>query len=303
MASARSVPPRAITSNEQRAGVFGARQCTAPSATRLTPTTHPPPRGPMSVFNSLYANQYDQLYEEKNYLGECDLVEAAVRRYAGNAPTTLIDIGCGTGTHAIELARRGYKVTGVDLSQSMIDQAAQKSSSLTSTERPTWICGDARDFDTQTMFDLGIMMFAVVGYLTTNDEVIRGLRNIRRQLKLGALFICDFWYGPSVLTVRPSDRVRVHNTPGGGQVIRSASTTLDVASHIADVTFKLWAIEGDRLIGQTRETHHMRYFFPQEFALMLSVAGFKLHSLSAFPSLEKPLGDDSWNACVVAEAV
>jgi SAM-dependent methyltransferase len=245
----------------------------------------------MSVFNSHYAGQYDRLYVEKNYQSECDLIDEAVLRHASATPKTLLDVGCGTGGHAIELASRGYSVTGVDLSQAMLDQAIDKTKAIDSTLRPTFLCGDARDFETGQVHDLAIMMFAVVGYLISNDDVLAGLRNIRRQLKPGALFLCDFWYGPSVLSVRPTDRV-----------IRSASTIMDVVKHTADVTFKLWTLEGDRLVGETTETHRMRYFFPQEFALMLSVSGFRLRSMSAFPSLDKPLGDDSWNACIVAEA-
>lgn len=256
----------------------------------------------MSVFNSLYAGQYDQLYAEKNYGSECDLVDAAVARHAGAKPSTLLDVGCGTGGHAIEMARRGYRVTGVDLSQHMLDHAARKASDLDPSQRPAWLCGDARNFDTGLTHDLAIMMFAVVGYLTANQDVLAGLRNIRRQLKPGALFICDFWYGPSVLSVRPTDRVRVLST-SEGRVIRSASTTLDIAQHTADVTFKLWSLQGDRLTGETSETHRMRYYFPQEFALFLSQSGFTMESLTAFPSLDAPLDDQSWNALVVAKAI
>jgi 2-polyprenyl-3-methyl-5-hydroxy-6-metoxy-1,4-benzoquinol methylase len=60
----------------------------------------------MSVFNSLYANQYDELYAGKGYDAECDLIESAVRRH-GAAAKTVLDVGCGTGGHAIVLARRG----------------------------------------------------------------------------------------------------------------------------------------------------------------------------------------------------
>ena len=255
----------------------------------------------MSVFNSLYAGQYDQLYVDKSYKAECDLIQEAIRRHATGKPQTLLDVGCGTGAHAVELAQRGYSVTGVDLSQSMLDRAIQKAAALDAASRPRFLCGDARDFETGQSHDVAIMMFAVVGYLTSNDDVLKGLRNIRRQLVPGALFICDFWYGPSVLSVRPTDRVRVLPT-AEGRVIRAASTTLDIPRHTADVTFRLWSLQGERLSGETSETHRMRYFFPQEFALMLTVAGFKLHGMSAFPSLDQPLGDDTWNAFAVAEA-
>ena len=75
----------------------------------------------MSLFGAAYASAYDQLYVEKNYASECDMIEAllelgGVRRKKGK----LLDLGCGTGNHAIPLARRGYEVTGVDLSEDML---------------------------------------------------------------------------------------------------------------------------------------------------------------------------------------
>lgn len=255
----------------------------------------------MSVFNEVYAGQYDGLYASKDYPDECDLIEKAIKRYAAIKPTTLLDLGCGTGGHAIELGRRGYDVTGVDLSQSMVNLAADKSTGLLPSQRPLWICGDVREFKTGVQYDLAIMMFAVVGYLTSNGDVLAGLRNVRRHLKPGALFICDFWYGPSVLAVRPTDRVR-EVTTSSGKVIRVANTSLDIRKHTADVSFKLWTLEHGQLVGETSEKHCLRYFFPQEFALFLSCAGFQLQSLSAFPSLDNALTSDSWNALVVASA-
>ena len=255
----------------------------------------------MSVFNEVYAGQYDGLYASKDYQGECDLIENAIKRHANTKPITLLDVGCGTGGHAIELGRRGYAVTGVDLSQHMVNLAADKSTGLPPSQRPQWVCGDVRKFETGCHYDLAIMMFAVVGYLTTNDDVLAGLRNVRRHLKPGALFVCDFWYGPSVLSVRPTDRVREVTTPKG-QVIRAANTTLDIGNHTADVSFRLWTLEHGRLVGEASETHRLRYFFPQEFALFLSSTGLQLQNLSAFPSLDNPLTSESWNALVVASA-
>ena len=254
----------------------------------------------MSVFNSVYADHYDDFYAEKNYAAECDLIEAALKQYS-KPVHTLLDVGCGTGGHALMLSQRGYATTGVDLSPSMLERAQAKSDALTLTTQPTWLCGDARNFSAGGTFDAAIMMFAVIGYLTGNDDVLAGLRNIRAHLAPGALFLCDFWYGPSVLAVRPSDRVRVLDLPDG-EVIRVTTTQLNPVQHTADVSFRLWTMDGEKVLHRATELHTLRYFFPQEFALLLSQAGFKLRSISAFPSLDAPLNDQTWNAFVVAEA-
>jgi len=256
----------------------------------------------MGIFNELYAEQYDSLYGSKDYKIECDLIEEAVRRFSTPKPISVLDVGCGTGEHAIEMARRGYVVTGVDLSQQMLDVATVKTAKQPYLERPRWVCGDLRDFKTAEQYDMAIMMFSVVGYLTSNNDVLAGLRNIRRHIKLGSLLICDFWSGPSVLTVLPGERVRVVQTQDG-KIIRTASTALNIEKHTADVTFKMWTLAHDILVSETCETHHLRYFFPMEIQLFLSNAGFNLKGLSAFPSLDVPLTSESWNALAVAVAV
>ncbi len=255
----------------------------------------------MSVFNSVYADHYDDFYAEKDYGAECDLIESALRKYAGAPVHSLLDVGCGTGGHAITLSQRGYACTGVDLSPHMLERAQAKAHGIALAQPPEWLCGDARSFSVGRTFDAAIMMFAVIGYLTGNEDVLAGLRRIRAHLEPGALFLCDFWYGPSVLAVRPSDRVRVLDLPEG-EVIRVTTTQLDPVQHTADVSFRLWTMHGNQVAQRAREMHRLRYFFPQEFALLLTQAGFAMQSISAFPSLDAPLNDQTWNAFVVARA-
>jgi len=71
-------------------------------------------------FQKEYAEAYDFLYQDKNYSSECDLIEEIFRKFAPGKIRTILDLGCGTGSHAIPLAQRGYRVTGVDLAENML---------------------------------------------------------------------------------------------------------------------------------------------------------------------------------------
>ena len=71
------------------------------------------------------------------------------------------------------------------------------------------------------------MMFAVLGYQIADVDVESALHTARAHLKPGGVFVCDAWYGPAVLAVRPSERVKVIDS-STGQVIRVASGELDV---------------------------------------------------------------------------
>src|SRR3972149_442231 len=79
----------------------------------------------MSVFKKQYAEFYDYLYQDKDYERECDFIEAAFNKY-GCRVKTILDLGCGTGGHALILSRRGYHVVGVDRSREMIGIAKRK---------------------------------------------------------------------------------------------------------------------------------------------------------------------------------
>lgn len=252
------------------------------------------------VFGDVYAGQYDLLYAEKDYVQECDLVEAAFQRYAGSPIRTIVDLGCGTGNHAIPLAGRGYRVTGVDLSPAMLDRAAAKATAAGAGVR--WIAGDLRTVEAGGPHDAAIALFAVLGYLTDNEDLLAALANVRRHLRSGGLFLFDVWYGPAVLAQPPADRVKVVTPDGGPKVIRATNARLDPRFHRCDVRFHLWRIEGDRLAAEVEEVHRVRYFFPLEIDLLLRVSGFECLGLTAFPMLEQEPDETSWNVFVVARA-
>lgn len=77
----------------------------------------------MTIFGD-YARYYDVLYQDKDYAGEADFVLSCLVRRQGE-PRTLLDLGCGTGRHGLEMARRGVSVTGVDMSATMLEMGRQ----------------------------------------------------------------------------------------------------------------------------------------------------------------------------------
>ena len=260
-------------------------------------SSKPQPESQPSVFCSGYADAYDLLYREKDYEAECDLIEEVFRRYANGKIEKILDLGCGTGNHAIPLACRGYEVTGVDLSSDMLTIARSKVANppILQPSNPLFFQGDLRSLDLQQQFDAVLMMFAVLGYQITNDDVLAALQTVSRHLKPGGLFVCDVWYGPAVLAQRPGERVKVIPTPGG-KIIRVAKGTLDTFNHLGEVHYHLWRIKGQEVISESEEKHAMRYFFPQELELFMSASQLRLINLSAFGSLDQMPSESTWTA-------
>ena len=79
-------------------------------------------------YEELFEN-YGIKYDNENFIqgtiGECDFIEKEI---GYNKATRILDIGCGTGRHSIELAKRGYTVVGIDLSESQLKRAKEKAS-------------------------------------------------------------------------------------------------------------------------------------------------------------------------------
>jgi SAM-dependent methyltransferase len=235
-------------------------------------------------FGAAYARAYDALYADKDYAGECDALGPVLASAA-----SILDIGCGTGSHAAELARRGKRVTAVDRSPAMLDIARAKTTGL-SVEL---IEADARTLDLGTRtFDAAILMFAVIGYLTNDDDLARALSRVRRHLPAGAPLAFDFWFGPAVLNEPPGPRAKVVRG-----VERRAAASLDLLTQVVHVEYEL-VVDG----ALTREVHPMRFFFPREVALLLERAGFRLERLSAFPS-DSPPNESTYTALAIARAV
>ena len=93
------------------------------------------------------------------------------------------------------------------------------------------------------------------------------------------------------------------NVPLSAPVQKEDTSPDAQSARLCKVSYRLWKIEGERLAGQTEETHRMRYFFPLELDLFLESSGFIPVRLGAFPEFDRDPDTTTWNALAVARAV
>lgn len=108
----------------------------------------------------------------------------------------VLDVACGGGRHARALARRGIRVTGVDLSEDLLEEARERSPSLPGT--PRYLRCDIRELPYASQFEGAISMFTSFGYFREREDDLRVLRGVRRALVAGGRFLIDFLNEPSV---------------------------------------------------------------------------------------------------------
>jgi SAM-dependent methyltransferase len=254
----------------------------------------------VTVFGSQYASAYDRVYADKDYERECDLIEELFTRYSRDPVRSILDLGCGTGNHALPLARRGYRVVGVDRSDEMLSRARAKADAsgidilFENVDIRSLSPGD---------FDAVLLLFAVLGYQHSDDDVLRTLRSSRAQLDTDGLLVFDVWNGPAVIAQGPDHRVRDVASEGGTVLRRSSSGRLIDGKPLCAVDISVTELDGETVVSETKETHVMRYFFTDELDAFLEECRFKLVASGAFPSFDREPDDTTWNAIFVARAI
>ena len=249
----------------------------------------------------VYANVYDALYRDKDYELECDFLEDLFRRFGVGDIRTILDLGCGTGGHAIPLARRGYKVFGIDRSEQMLNIARNKARGAELSGKVQFEASNIQKFKLNMKFEVVICMFAVLSYQISNEEFFSAIRAARDHVKQGGLFICDFWYGPAVLVQRPEERIKIVKD-GEDRILRLVKPDMDTLENIVNVNYHIIRLSGNRLVEETHEKHTMRYYFKPEVDFYFSAAGFHLEHFCPFGNVDKKVSDDSWNVMAISRA-
>lgn len=249
-----------------------------------------------------YAGFYDALYADKDYAAECDFIADVFAAHGVPDGGSVLDLGCGTGGHAMLLAERGFAVTGVDRSPAMIELAQAKIAENPSCSAD-FLVDDVRSVDAGTTFDAVISMFAVVSYQLTDDDIIAMFSAVRRHLAPGGVFLFDVWFGPAVLVEQPEPRTKCVVTPEGDTIVRDARPTLDILGQTVEVSYDVRREAGGEVAESSSESHKVRFLFAREIEHFLGHAGMELVTLAPFMELDRTPTTSDWNVSVVARAI
>ena len=229
----------------------------------LPPVTHK--RGPMKQwYEELFANyagQYDKQPFTSGTLGEVDFIEEEINHHRASR---ILDVGCGTGRHSIELARRGYSVVGIDLSESMLSKARAKAQA--SGVGVEFMQADARHLPFRHEFDLVIMLCEGAFPLMQTDEMnFMILQSAANALKENGKFIFTTLNGLFPLFHSVKDFINAQATDD-----HSVSNSFDLMTFRDTSTFDFVDDDGTSKSVQANE----RYYVPSEISWLLKSLHF-----------------------------
>lgn len=145
----------------------------------------------MSGMYDLLAPLYDRLNGGADYARLSDYAERQFARYFPAGVKEVLDLACGTGRLTAELARRGYDMTGVDLSEEMLSEARDHAEREGLADKILFLCQDMCDFELYGTVDAVVCSFDAVNHVTARADLSRCFHWVHNYLVPGGLFLFD----------------------------------------------------------------------------------------------------------------
>jgi ubiquinone/menaquinone biosynthesis C-methylase UbiE len=225
-------------------------------------TTHTPAPAdwPIAFFDDDYLKLYSGRLTAERTRDEAAFIEAQLAPPPG---ARVLDLACGTGRHAIEMARRGYRVTGFDFSDRYLEIAATNARSA--GVAVDWVRGDMRELEVERAFDAVYSYFTSFGYYSDDDNE-RVLGRIARALVPGGAFLIDVADRDWMLT-HPQQRGWVQREDGA---LVMEENTLDlVTSRVTNRQILIEPGAGSRVTKQ----YELRVYTCAELSALMRRAG------------------------------
>jgi len=142
-------------------------------------------------FDSKY---YHILYKDRNLTEAEAFIDNLLMVLKPSKKANILDLACGKGRYSIHLAKKGFNVTGVDLSLQSIKKAR-----LSETDNLSFFTHDMRETFRDNSFDYIFNFFTSFGYFTTEEDHLKTLKGIKEGLKKNGTFVIDFFNAHQVI--------------------------------------------------------------------------------------------------------
>lgn len=217
-------------------------------------------------FKKWFSNKlYLKIYRHRDEADAKHLIDLIQRTIPTYSREKILDLACGAGRHSIELARRGFDVTGIDLSSYLITEA--KKSARTSPEQGLKVkfeIKDMRDFNYLGKYNLVVNLFTSFGYFENDEENFSVIQNVWNSLAPSGYFVLDFL---NPVYLEKNLVKRTVNKYEGMVVVQ----TRKIENGFVEKKIKITE-------GKETSEHYerLRLFKDKEFTSMFKRAGFKI---------------------------
>ncbi len=234
------------------------------------------------AYGVTFASLYDTITAHKEYKRECDQLHRLICRSESlECGTRLLDVGCGTGIHAIELQALGYSVTGVDVSSQMIEEAKKKESGV------RFLKGDITKELGIGEYDVCISLFNVINCLDSISDLIDFFSGVGKHLKKGGLFFFEFWSQSAIIKQPPVVVARTY-WKNEFEIVRTVFPAYDFIANKLRLDYEIRTHDTttNEIVSVQNVPHVITLFSVFDIEYCLRCAGFAVSRLkSALPEI------------------
>lgn len=226
-----------------------------------------------------YANAraYDIAFQDREFDVECDFLEWAFNKHNGASnknpeKKSFLELACGPGRHAREMAKRGWISAALDLSPEMAEfaslEAEQEGLNVKS------IVADMTKFNTRKKYFLAATLMESISHLTTNEQMISHFRSVAKNLVPGGIYVIEATHP---MFYFPDDEANKWTCKDGNTKVEITfgvpSDKFNSVTQIWDITTKMSIWEGKELVRVSESISPVRFYLAQEMKLLIEAAG------------------------------
>lgn len=252
----------------------------------------------MSSYVGKHAEYYDIFYSDKPYQEEAGFLDRQIKKFSSVKAKKVLELACGTGSHALCMEKIGYEVSASDYSESMIAEANKKA--LKNLSQINFRVSDMRKLSTpREKFDVVLCMFDAIGYVLTNEGINKVFSGVHNNLVNDGLFVFEFWHAGAMIRGYSPLRKRKFNIPGG-EILRISETSLEIDKQVASVKYSIYDFSDNGRCNIIEETQKNRYFLVPEMSFYLESNGFEIVKMYDGFSENENITLDTWHVVAVA---
>ena len=228
--------------------------------------------------NKLFYKYYDIIFSKKDYKKETDYILNLWYKYNQKHPISILDFGCGTGSHTLTFADRGFEILGYDINENMIKIANSK---RTFNSEVKFIFQDILDADIEKSFDIIYSYFFVINYITDITTLEAIFKKFYTILNHNGTFLFDLVNGEATCKYQPKIKevnAEYENILINGFLYPKFNSRLNSAEYHYDLT----VIDNDKRIKVDYFMNQV-YWSPSVLISLLTKCGFK--SIKVFKHL------------------
>ena len=222
------------------------------------------------------AGYYDAFYTERvDYEGDVRYLLSVFKDYGSGRPKRVLDLGAGTASHAVLLAKEGIAMDAVDVSQALLDIAEAKVDGEGVAKRVKLHKMDMTKKLPDGKFDAAISMFGAWCYLRTDEDASKTLSMLHSRLPKGGLLVFEFW---SPLGWDPQMRWDEADMADGSRIVRLVRPSLELKDDVYEIEYEYIVIKDGKLSADFSEVHGLRLRTPYQTKALLARNGFEVLS-------------------------